>query len=53
MNRNGGTSPIRVPKLLMRAALAGYGKSQFFQNGNDYSRFQNRDVAHVQLTVTV
>lgn len=53
MNRNGGTAPVWVPKLLMRAALSGFGKPQFFQDGNDYSRFQNRDVAHVQLTVTV
>jgi hypothetical protein len=44
---------VRMPKLLMRAPLANLCKTKPFQNGNDFSRFENRDVAHLQLTVKV
>ena len=53
MIRDSRAPAVRMPKLLMRAALAGLGKTQAFQNGNGLSRFENRDFAHVQLTVTV
>ena len=42
-----------MPKLLMRAALADLRKTQAFQNGYDLSRFENRDMARIQLTLTV
>ena len=42
-----------MPKLLMRTSLAGLRKTEAFQNGNDFSRFENWDVAHIQLTVKV
>jgi hypothetical protein len=44
---------VGMPKLLMRSALADFGKTQSLQNGYDFSRFENRDLAHVQPTVTV
>jgi hypothetical protein len=36
-----------MAKLLMRAALADLSESEAFENGNDGSRFENRDSAHI------
>ena len=53
MNRDCRAPAVWMPKLLMRAALAILRKSQVFQNGNDFSRLENWNSAHIQLTVTV
>ena len=44
---------VGMPKLLMRSALADFGKTQSIQNGYDFARFENWDLAHIQPTVTV
>ena len=53
MVRDCRTSAVRMAKLLMRAALADFHETKTFQEGNDFSRFQNRYFTHAQLTVTV
>lgn len=53
MNRNCCASAVGMSKLFRRAALAEFRKSEVFQNGNDSARLENRDIAHIQLTVSV
>ena len=47
MNRDRRAAAIGVSELLMRASLARLCKTEAFLNGNDFSRLENRDVAHV------
>ena len=53
MIRDCRASAVRMPKLLMLAALADLRKTEAFQDGNDFSWFENWDLAHTQLTVKV
>jgi len=40
---------VGMPKLLMRSALADFGKTQSIQNGYDFARFENWDLATFSL----
>lgn len=47
MEWNGGGAAVRVPKLLMRAALPDFSEAETRQNRTNFSSLENRDVAHL------
>lgn len=53
MDRHGCDSSIGMLKLFVRSALAEFGKTEAFQHGDDFSRFENGNGAHRQPMVTV
>ena len=51
MEGDGGSSTVHVPKLLVRALLAHLFEPELLQDGGDFTRLQNRDVAHGQAAM--
>ncbi len=48
MKGNRGDAAIRMLKLLVRAALPDLDEPKALENGNDLSRFENRQVPHLK-----
>lgn len=46
MKRNRRTAACRIAKLFMRSALADFGETEFYEDGDDLIRFENGNVAH-------
>lgn len=46
MKWNRGAAPGAITKLLMGSALPHLDESQFPQDGDDFSRFQDREMPH-------